>query len=334
MAKQTITIYDVAREAGVSMATVSRVVNGNPNVKPVTRKKVNEVIERLDYHPNAVARGLASKRSTTIGVILPDITQMFFASLARGIDDIASMYKYNIILENSDEDVDKKVEVLENLQAKQVDGIIYMGNAVDDRLREAFKAARTPVVFAGSVDDKNTLPSVSIDNKAAVYEAVNKLIDNKNKKIAFISGPLSEPVNGKFRLEGYRLALSEAKVDYDENLVFETSNTYEDGVKLASEIASTTGVTAAFVANDSLAVGLLNGHQDLGVEGTEDFEIISSNNTSLTKMVRPQISSIGHPMYDTGAVAMRLLTKLMNKEEVEERNITLPFDMVFRQSTK
>ena len=98
MAKQTITIYDVAREAGVSMATVSRVVNGNPNVKPVTRKKVNEVIERLDYHPNAVARGLASKRSTTIGVILPDITQMFFASLARGIDDIASMYKYNIIL--------------------------------------------------------------------------------------------------------------------------------------------------------------------------------------------------------------------------------------------
>jgi Transcriptional regulators len=89
-------------------STVSRVVNGNPNVKPDTRKKVNEVIERLDYHPNAVARGLASKKSTTIGVILPDITEMFFAALARGIDDIASMYKYNIILENSDEDVDKK----------------------------------------------------------------------------------------------------------------------------------------------------------------------------------------------------------------------------------
>ena len=100
MEKQTITIYDVAREAGVSMATVSRVVNGNPNVKPSTRKKVSEVIERLDYRPNAVARGLASKKTTTVGVIIPNVTNVFFSSLARGIDDIASMYKYNIILAN------------------------------------------------------------------------------------------------------------------------------------------------------------------------------------------------------------------------------------------
>ena len=333
MAKQTITIYDVAREAGVSMATVSRVVNGNPNVKPETRKKVNDVIERLDYHPNAVARGLASKRSTTIGVILPDITEMFFASLARGIDDIASMYNYNIIIENSDEDVDKKKEVLENLLAKQVDGIIYMGNAIDDKLREAFKAARVPVVFAGSVDDKHSAPSVSIDNTQAVYEAVKKLIDNKNKRVAFIAGPLNEPVNGKYRIEGYKKALAEANIPFNEKFIFETNNTYDAGVKLASQIASSK-ITAAFVANDGLAVGLLNGLHDLDVSVPEDFEIISSNNTSLTKMVRPQISSIGHPMYDTGAVAMRLLTKLMEKEDVEETNVVLKYDMVFRQSTK
>ena len=97
MEKQTITIYDVAREAAVSMATVSRVVNGNPNVKPATRKKVLEVIDRLDYRPNAVARGLASKKTTTVGVIIPDVTNVYFSSLARGIDDVASMYKYNII---------------------------------------------------------------------------------------------------------------------------------------------------------------------------------------------------------------------------------------------
>ena len=97
MEKQTITIYDVAREANVSMATVSRVVNGNPNVKPATRKKVLEVIDRLDYRPNAVARGLASKKTTTVGVIIPDVSNMFFASLARGIDDVATMYKYNIM---------------------------------------------------------------------------------------------------------------------------------------------------------------------------------------------------------------------------------------------
>ncbi|KEX76784.1 catabolite control protein A, partial [Listeria monocytogenes] len=120
-----VTIYDVAREANVSMATVSRVVNGNPNVKPVTRKKVLDVINQLGYRPNAVARGLASKRTTTVGVIIPDISNVFYAELARGIEDIATMYKYNIILSNSDENEDKELQVLNTLLGKQVDGIIY-----------------------------------------------------------------------------------------------------------------------------------------------------------------------------------------------------------------
>ena len=142
MEKQTVTIYDVAREAAVSMATVSRVVNGNPNVKPATRKKVLEVIDRLDYRPNAVARGLASKKTTTIGVIIPDVTNAYFSSLARGIDDIAMMYKYNIILTNSDENGGKEVQVLNTLMAKQVDGIIFMGNQVTPELRDEFKRSK------------------------------------------------------------------------------------------------------------------------------------------------------------------------------------------------
>ena len=123
----TVTIYDVAREAGVSMATVSRVVNGNKNVKENTRKKVLEVIDRLDYRPNAVARGLASKKTTTVGVVIPNITNGYFSTLAKGIDDIAEMYKYNIVLANSDEDDDKEVSVVNTLFSKQVDGIIFMG---------------------------------------------------------------------------------------------------------------------------------------------------------------------------------------------------------------
>ena len=138
MEKQTITIYDVAREAAVSMATVSRVVNGNPNVKPATRKKVLEVIDRLDYRPNAVARGLASKKTTTVGVIIPDVTNVYFSSLARGIDDVAAMYKYNIILANSDGNEQKEIQMLNTLLAKQVDGIIFMGNNLTDELRAQF----------------------------------------------------------------------------------------------------------------------------------------------------------------------------------------------------
>src|SRR5690606_20931338 len=128
MQGQNITIYDVAREANVSMATVSRVVNGNPNVKPATRKKVLEVIERLGYRPNAVARGLASKRTTTVGVIIPDISSAFFSELARGIEDIANMYHYNIIICNSDQQKQKELQLSETLLEKQVDGLLYLGS--------------------------------------------------------------------------------------------------------------------------------------------------------------------------------------------------------------
>ena len=134
-----VTIYDVAREANVSMATVSRVVNGNPNVKPTTRKKVLEAIDRLGYRPNAVARGLASK-TTTVGVIIPDISNTFYAELARGIEDIATMYKYNIILSNSDQNKEKEFHLLNTMLGKQVDGIVFMGEDITDIHIEEFKS--------------------------------------------------------------------------------------------------------------------------------------------------------------------------------------------------
>lgn len=178
----TVTIYDVAREAGVSMATVSRVVNGNKNVKENTRKKVLEVIDRLDYRPNAVARGLASKKTTTVGVVIPNITSSYFATLAKGIDDIAEMYKYNIVLANSDEDDDKEVSVVNTLFSKQVDGIIFMGYHLTEKIRSEFSRSRTPVVLAGTVDVEHQLPSVNIDYKQATMDAVERLTKN-NKKL-------------------------------------------------------------------------------------------------------------------------------------------------------
>ena len=137
----TVTIYDVAREASVSMATVSRVVNNNPNVKPATRKKVFEAIERLGYRPNAVARGLASKKTTTVGVVIPDISNANYAEVARGIEDIANMYHYNIILCNADKKKDKEIRVINTLLEKQVDGLLFMGGTVTDEHIQAFKTS-------------------------------------------------------------------------------------------------------------------------------------------------------------------------------------------------
>jgi LacI family transcriptional regulator len=332
MEKQTITIYDVAREAAVSMATVSRVVNGNPNVKPATRKKVLEVIEKLDYRPNAVARGLASKKTTTVGVIIPDVTNFYFSSLARGIDDVATMYKYNIILANSDGNSQKEIQVLNTLLAKQVDGIIFMGNNLTDELRAQFNRAKTPIVLAGSVDQKNEVESVHIDYVAAVEEAITDLINHGNQRIAFISGPMTDPINSEYRLQGYKNVLAKHGIEYDPELVFETDYSYRAGEVLWPALASVKA--AAFVGDDELAAGVLNGAQDAGVKVPEEFEVVTSNNSKLTEIVRPQLSSITQPLYDIGAVAMRFLTKMMNKEELTEKTIQLPYGYIKRSSTK
>lgn len=329
---ETITIYDVAREAGVSMATVSRVVNGNKNVKENTRKKVLEVIDRLDYRPNAVARGLASKKTTTVGVVIPNIANSYFATLAKGIDDIASMYKYNIVLASSDENDDHEVAVINSLFAKQVDGIIFMGYHLTEKIRAEFSRTRTPIVLAGTVDLENQLPSVNIDYKASVEDAITQLAKN-NEKVAFVSGPLIDDINGKLRLVGYKAGLEKNNMRYNEGLVFEAKYSYKDGFDLAQRVLNS-GATAAYVGEDELAAGLLNGLFVAGKSVPEDFEIITSNDSPITSYTRPNLTSISLPLYDLGAVSMRMLTKIMNKEELEEKEVILNHGLTLRQSTK
>ena len=334
MEKQSITIYDVAKKAGVSMATVSRVVNGNPNVKPGTRKKVMEVIDELDYRPNAVARGLASKKTTTVGVIIPDVTNVYFSSLARGIDDVATMYKYNIILANSDGNEEKEIQVFNTLLAKQVDGIIYMGTHLTEKLREQIKRSKTPVVLAGSIDHKNEIVSVHVDYVKAVKEAVNNMLAHGDKRIAFVSGPLSYPINGEYRLKGYKEALAENGIEFDQDLVFETNDSYRAGETLWPAL-SAAHADAAFVADDELATGVLNGAVDAGAQIPAEFEVITGNDSKLTQIVRPKLSSITQPLYDIGAVAMRCLTKMMNKEDEDlDKTVELQYGFIKRGSTR
>jgi LacI family transcriptional regulator len=330
-----ITIYDVAREANVSMATVSRVVNGNPNVKPVTRKKVLEVIERLGYRPNAVARGLASKKTTTVGVIIPDISNIFFAELARGIEDIATMYKYNIILSNSDQNKDKELHLLNTMLGKQVDGLVFMGGNITAEHVEEFKKSPAPIVLAGSIEESNMIPSVNIDYEEAVYDSIKEFIEKGHKNIAFVVGPLHEPKNTFKKLRGYQRALAEADIPYNEELVIEGDYTYDSGIEAIERLLEVSKrPTAILVGSDEMALGVVHGAEDKGYHIPEDFEVITSDNTRLSLMVRPQLTTIVQPLYDIGAVAMRLLTKLMNKEKVSEQIVVLPHRIEHRQSTK
>ncbi|MFD1955110.1 catabolite control protein A [Paenibacillus thailandensis] len=331
----TVTIYDVAREAGVSMATVSRVVNNNPNVKPATRKKVYEAIERLGYRPNAVARGLASKKTTTVGVVIPDISNSIFAEVARGIEDIANMYHYNIILCNADKKKEKEIRVINTLLEKQVDGLLFMGGVVTEEHEQAFKTANVPIVLCATTDEKGQIPSVDINHESAAYDAVNKLIASGHKRIAMISGTLQDPALGYARFQGYKRALEEAGLPYEDELVRVGNYRYESGVeamKYFIELANRP--TAVFAATDEMAIGAIHCIQDSGLHVPEDISVISVDNSRMASMVRPQLTAVAQPMYDIGAVSMRLLTKLMKKENVDHGTVVLPHEIVERQSVR
>ncbi|ALX48380.1 catabolite control protein A [Lentibacillus amyloliquefaciens] len=330
----TVTIYDVAREANVSMATVSRVVNGNPNVKPVTRKKVSRTIEELGYRPNAVARGLASKKTTTVGAIIPDISSIFFAELARGIEDIATMYKYNMILSNSDQNKDKELQLINAMLEKQVDGILFMGGDITEDHANQFESASVPVVVAATQDETNTIPSVNIDYEAAAFEATSYLLGKEYEKIAFISGVDDTLINQQ-KYNGYLRALKEKNVSLNDDYILTGDYSYDSGLDASDQLLQMEDKPdAVFVSSDEMALGVIHGAQDKGYQVPQDLEVFGFDNTRLATMVRPTLSTIVQPMYDIGAVAMRLLTKYMNKEEVEEKKVVLPHRIVERDSTK
>lgn len=329
-----ITIYDVAREANVSMATVSRVVNGNPNVKPTTRKKVLATIERLGYRPNAVARGLASKKTTTVGAIIPDISNIFFSELARGIEDIATMYKYNIILSNSDQNKDKELQLINTMLEKQVDGILFMGGNVTDEHIQQFKTSSVPVVLAASYDSTDTIPSVNIDYELAAYEATKHLIDKGHKQPGLVASKKLTSVNA-LKYNGYLRAVTEAGIEINEDFIIQEEYTYNAGLKAVDRfLEMDEKPTAIFVTSDEIALGVIHGAQDHGYKVPDDVEVFGFDNTRLATMVRPTLTTVVQPTYDIGAVAMRLLTKYMNKETVEDKNVVLPHRIEFRDSTK
>lgn len=329
-----VTIYDVAREANVSMATVSRVVNGNPNVKPATRKKVHDAIESLGYRPNAVARGLASKKTTTVGVIIPDISSIFFAELARGIEDIATMYNYNIILSNSDQNKEKELHLINTMLGKQVDGLVFMGGKItDDHIRE-FKTSSVPIALAATVDESGETPAVNINYEQASYDATKLLLSHNNEQVAFVAGPEDTVINHQ-KLEGYKRAMKEHGHDAVDKWIVTGDYTYDSGIEAFDQLLEMEDrPSAVFVSADEMALGVIHGAQDKGMKVPEDIEVFGFDNTRLATMVRPTLSTVVQPMYDIGAVAMRLLTKYMNKEEVEEQNVILPHRIIERNSTQ
>ncbi|MCY6484991.1 LacI family DNA-binding transcriptional regulator [Clostridium aestuarii] len=330
-------IKDVAREANVSIATVSRVLNNVDVVNEDTKKKVLEAIKKLDYRPNIVARSLKTQKTKTIGIIIPDISNQIYPEVVRGAEDVANIYEYNIILCNTDLDPQKEMEYLRVLSEKMVDGVIYISNSLEENIVKTIKNIKMPLVLIETNGKDKDFPSVIIDNKQAANDAVKYLIKKKNKRIACISTD-KEAVNASaLRYAGYLDALKENHIEYNEEIVSfcKISRKVEDGYEAMNSILEKTkDIDAVFCVDDEIAMGAINALRDKNIKVPEEIDVMGFNNTYGAANFYPKLTTIAQPLYDMGSVATRMLIKKINNEPLEEEIFVLPYEIVERDSCK
>lgn len=330
-----VSIKDVAREAGVSIATVSRVLNDIDVVNEETKKKVLDAIKDLGYRPNIVARSLKTQRTKTIGILVPDISSQVYPEIVRGAEDVANIYDYNIILCNSDYDMDKEKEYLRVLKEKMVDGLLYMSVSLEEKTIDLVNDLDLKTVLVETSDEKGIFPSVTIDNIQALYDSTKYLIDKGAKKIAFI-GTKQEEVNAVTkRYKGYEKAIVENGLELDEDLKYFDGFKVKTGYRGIEKFLETgKDFDAVVCSSDEIAMGAINALRDHGKRVPEDVSVIGFSNISMSEIFYPKITTVAEPMYDMGSIAMRMLIKLVNKKEVEQQHYVLDHSIVERNSCK
>ena len=328
-------IKDVAKEAGVSIATVSRVLNDIDVVNEETKKKVLEAIKKLGYRPNIVARSLKTQRTRTIGILIPDISNQFYPEIVRGAEDVANIYGYNVMLCNSDFDTDKEKEYLRVLKEKMVDGVLYMSSSLENDILDLINELDVKTVLV-ETDDKNAdLPSVTIDNVKATYEVTKYLIDKDIRDIAFIGVSREDNNAWKKRFTGYKNALQESNIEFREEFTYFHNLKVETGYTGVIEMLNR-GVSpkAIVCASDEIAMGAINALRDKGLKVPEDVSVVGFNDNAVASYFYPKLTTVKQPSYDMGSVAMRMLIKLINNKVLEEGHFVLNYKLVERDSCK
>ena len=325
------TIYDVAGQARVSLATVSRVLNNPEKVNEQTRKRVLEVIKELGYRPNAIARGLASRKTTTIGVIVSDITRASVSQMLGGIMDIARQYDYSIKIfsmgiEKNIDDFSRKVI------SEQVDGIIFLNDELDkqqtEQICQAFDEAAIPMVLANTIFENKNIPTVNIDFEKASYE-ITKLMIEKGKKNIYLFSTVRRYAVNNLKEAGYIKAMEEANL---EPKIFRTSGDPEINSAHFREFFSNHKIDGVLAVRDSIAVSFINVACQENRKIGEDIYVVGFQNTKYALLSRPKLTCIDMPVYDLGAVSMKLLTKFMKGEEVNEDKVSLDYSLVYRET--
>jgi LacI family transcriptional regulator, repressor for deo operon, udp, cdd, tsx, nupC, and nupG len=324
-------IKDVAKLANVSTATVSRVLRNAGNVTEETKRRVLEAIEALNYQPNVLGRYLRRMETETVLVIVPDITNPFFSKVLRGIEAVALERGYQVLLGDTQNDVQLEEQYLNVLPQKQVDGMIFLTARTRKELMEEM-SRQFPIVLACEYLEGTDIPTVSIDNISSARKATEHLIGLGHRRIAHLTGPM-DVILSRDRLRGYYQALAQHDIDVDAALVQEGDFSFESGYNVTLKLlALEKPPTAIFAANDAMAIGAIKAVRHRGGRVPDDVAVVGFDDIQMASIFEPGVTTIAQPMFDIGKQAMKLLLQLIDGEEVERRQFVLPDRLVIRES--
>ncbi|NMB61608.1 MAG: LacI family transcriptional regulator [Chloroflexi bacterium] len=336
-------INDVAERANVSITTVSHVINQTRYVSDDLTERVRKAMEELDYHPNSLARGLRSGKTKTIGLVIPDISNQFFAEISRKIEDKGYENGYSVILCNTDDDPYKEKNYIDVLLAKKVEGIIFISAGVESNYLEKTIEFNIPIVVVDRDIKENDYDIVLVDNSVGGFDATRYLIELGHRRIACIAGP-SPITPSAQRVAGYKQALQEAGIQIDTNLIIPGDFHYESGDRaMRALLALPQPPTAVFACNDMMALGAFQAVNNQGMKIPEDISVIGFDNIPFSQTVYPMLTTMAQPIHEMADLVVDLLVDKIkfhrqrvrtNERELNYKRIVLETKLIKRNSCR
>jgi len=336
MADRPATLRDVAAAARVHPATASRALNPETRilVSEDTARRVIAAAAKLGYRPNPVARSLRTRRSHTVGVLIPDLNNPLFPPIVRGLEDKLAAAGYVALIGNTDADASRERMIFEQMRARHVDGFVLATATLHDRLLAEAAAADLPVVLMNRLSQDYSFPSVSVDNEQGARMAVTHLARLGHARIAHIAGP-QEASTGMSRLRGFRDGMASHGLEVSEDLIVYASRyTVEEGIRCGHELlARLGGLTAVAAANDMLAVGCYTALDEAALQCPDDISVIGFNDMPFIDRLRPPLTTVRFPHYQLGTEAAQLLLERISEGEGPVKILYLAPELVVRGST-
>lgn len=333
--KKRPTIKDIAKEAGVTHSTVSRVINNNPAIGEETRLRVLEIIKRMDYQPNLIARGLVRKKTHSFALIAPELNPHVLP-IIRGITDTCRRYNYGLMLFSTDYWSDEGLSYIEVVRNWLVDGVFIYNVVYHKEISEAVKALQkenTPFVFINKYLGTKKVNNISVDNYDAVFQVISHLVSAGRKRIGILNGGLMS-VDGFERFEAYKEVLKKLNLDYDESIVgtanFFFNEAYEEMKRI---LCISDRPTAMFCANDEMATGAITAIEEKGLKVPQDIAIVGFDDWVGARFFKPSLSTVRAPLEDIGGKALELMMKLMEDSKRPIEEIPLKAKLIVRESS-